>query len=41
VDFRNTTFILTSNVGSSVITRDASLGFATARPTRPPTSTVT
>ena len=31
VDFRNAIVIMTSNVGSSVITRDALLGFATAR----------
>ena len=31
VDFRNTIIIMTSNVGSSVITRDAVLGFSTAK----------
>ncbi len=31
VDFRNTIIILTSNVGSSVITREVSLGFSAAR----------
>ncbi|MHB0857480.1 MAG: ATP-dependent Clp protease ATP-binding subunit [Anaerolineae bacterium] len=31
VDFRNTIVIMTSNVGSSVITRDATLGFVTQR----------
>jgi ATP-dependent Clp protease ATP-binding subunit ClpC len=32
VDFRNTIIILTSNVGSGVITRDTSLGFTTLLP---------
>jgi len=32
VDFRNTIIIMTSNVGSSVIRRDASLGFSTSTP---------
>ncbi|MBM3187964.1 MAG: ATP-dependent Clp protease ATP-binding subunit [Chloroflexi bacterium] len=32
VDFRNTIIIMTSNVGSSVITRDAALGFSTKPP---------
>ncbi|MHB1296685.1 MAG: ATP-dependent Clp protease ATP-binding subunit [Anaerolineae bacterium] len=31
VDFRNTIVIMTSNVGSSVITRDVTLGFTTQR----------
>ncbi len=31
VDFRNAIIILTSNIGSSVITREAALGFASAR----------
>jgi ATP-dependent Clp protease ATP-binding subunit ClpC len=31
VDFRNTIIIMTSNVGSSIITRDAFLGFSTIR----------
>jgi ATP-dependent Clp protease ATP-binding subunit ClpC len=31
VDFRNAIIILTSNIGSSVITREAALGFAGAR----------
>lgn len=31
VDFRNTIVIMTSNVGSSIISRDSSLGFATLK----------
>ncbi len=31
VDFRNTVVIMTSNIGSSIITRDATLGFETLR----------
>jgi ATP-dependent Clp protease ATP-binding subunit ClpC len=41
VDFRNTIVILTSNVGSSVITRTPRWALPRRGPTRPPTSTVT